>query len=200
MLLMICCVLFMPPHGHAGESKETQSFRMASLTLAVSGISNPVSQLKTFAESDGTSPALAGQTSAERLHRLRRRRRSGSPCPPRLPLPDFFLCAQEHFRRARLSAGKSRAHPLVLPRSPLPLRTSSYGRSSPFRPLRTGIASALTFRAFPFSPAAPARSATIRVSCADCLLTRASQRDHGPRTLQEDFSCVPCVGAPASRC
>ena len=61
MLLMICCVLFMPPHGHAGESKETQSFRMASLTLAVSGISNPVSQLKTFAESDGTSLRSPGK-------------------------------------------------------------------------------------------------------------------------------------------
>ena len=96
MLLMICCVLFMPPHGHAGESKETQSFRMASLTLAVSGISNPVSQLKTFAESDGTSLRSPGKRQQNASTGF-----DGGDAPaalpPTPPLPDFFLCAQEYF-------------------------------------------------------------------------------------------------------
>ncbi len=96
MLLMICCVLFMPPHGHAGESKEIQSFRMASLTLAVSGISNPVSQLKTFAESDGTSLRSPGKRQQNASTGF-----DGGDAPaalpPTPPLPDFFLCAQEYF-------------------------------------------------------------------------------------------------------
>ena len=96
MLLMICCVLFMPPHGHAGESKETQSFRMASLTLAVSGISNPVSQLKTFAESDGTSLRSPGKRQQNASTGF-----DGGDAPaalpPTPPLPDVCLCAQEYF-------------------------------------------------------------------------------------------------------
>ena len=117
MLLMICCVLFMPPHGHAGESKETQSFRMASLTLAVSGISNPVSQLKTFAESDGTSLRSPGKRQQNASTGF-----DGGDAPAALPphaSPARLLPLRSGvLRRARLSAGKSRAHPLVLPRSP----------------------------------------------------------------------------------
>ena len=96
MLLMICCVLLMPVKSQAGSKSDMESFRGATLTLAVSGISNPVSQLKTFADSDGTSLRSPGkrQTSASSGPDD-----DGSPAalPSVPPLPDFFLCAQEHF-------------------------------------------------------------------------------------------------------
>lgn len=96
MLLMICCVLIMPMKGQADEHKEMDSFRMPTLTLAISDISNPVSQLKTFADSDGTPLRSPGkrQTNASSGP-------DGGVSPAALPsvppLPDFFLCAQEHF-------------------------------------------------------------------------------------------------------
>lgn len=96
MLLMICCVLLMPARGQADEHKEMDSFRISSLTLAISGISNPVSQLKTFADSDGTHLRSPGKRQTNTS--------SGSDggvspaaLPPVPPLPEFFLCAQEHF-------------------------------------------------------------------------------------------------------
>lgn len=97
MLLMICCVLLMPARGQADEHKEMDSFRMSSLTLAISGISNPVSQLKTFADSDGTSLRSPGKRQQNASFGT-----DGGDCPAALPsvppLPDFFLCcAQEHF-------------------------------------------------------------------------------------------------------
>ena len=95
MLLMICCVLLMPVKSQAGSKSDMESFRGATLTLAVSGISNPVSQLKTFADSDGSSFRSPGK---------RQQMTSGfdngdtpAALPPTPPLPDFFLCAQEHF-------------------------------------------------------------------------------------------------------
>ena len=197
MLLMICCVLFMPPHGHAGESKETQSFRMASLTLAVSGISNPVSQLKTFAESDGTSLRSPGKRQQNASTGF-----DGGDAPaalpPRLPCPtsssalrSISTCPPVRRKVTGSSTGS--------PSLPLPLRTSSYGRSSRSAPADGHCVCTYV----PSVSFQPRRARTICDNprlCADCLLTRASQRDHGPRTLQEDFSCVPCVGAPASRC
>ncbi len=96
MILMICCVLFMPAHSHAGEKKEAASFRAASLTLAVSGISNPVSQLKTFAESDGSSLRSPGKRQ-QNFSSGSDGGDSPAALPPTPPLPDFFLCAQEHF-------------------------------------------------------------------------------------------------------
>ncbi|WP_418764498.1 hypothetical protein [Mailhella sp.] len=96
MLLMICCVLLMPARGQANDKKETESFRLVSFTMAVSGISNPVSQLKTFSDSDGSplrSPGKRPQNASSGL--------DGGHAPAALPaapvLPDFFLCAQEHF-------------------------------------------------------------------------------------------------------
>ena len=39
LLLMVCCALLMPAHAPAGEKNhELESFRVASLTLAISGI------------------------------------------------------------------------------------------------------------------------------------------------------------------
>ena len=96
MLLMICCVLLMPMRGQADEHKEMDSFRMSSLTLAISGISNPVSQLKTFTDSDGSSLRSPGKRQQNVTSGL-----DGDDAPAILPsmppLPDFFLCAQEHF-------------------------------------------------------------------------------------------------------
>ena len=96
MLLMICCVLFMPARGQANEQKDAESFRVSSLTLAVSGISNPVSQLKTFSDSDGSSLRSPGK----RQQNITSGVDGGdapAALPPTPPLPDFFLCAQEYF-------------------------------------------------------------------------------------------------------
>ncbi len=96
LLLMICCVLLMPARGQASDKNEMESFRIASLTLAVSGISNPVSQLKTFADSDGSSLRSPGKRQQNFSSGI-----DGGDTPAALPatppLPDFFLCAQEHF-------------------------------------------------------------------------------------------------------
>ena len=96
MILMICCVLLCPLKGQSSETKERDSFRIASLTLAVSGISNPVSQLKTFADSDGSSLRSPGKRQQNVTSGC-----DGGDTPAVLPvvppLPDFFLCAQEHF-------------------------------------------------------------------------------------------------------
>ena len=65
LLLMICCALFMP-HGVETGKKNVMdaSIRTATMTLAITGINNPVAQLKTFAEPRLTaqnSPAKRGQ-------------------------------------------------------------------------------------------------------------------------------------------
>ena len=97
MILMICCVLFMPMRGQAGDDKnEMESFRLTSFTMAVSGISNPVSQLKTFSDADGSSRRTPGK----RQQNITSGFDDGSSpaaLPATPPLPDFFLCAQEHF-------------------------------------------------------------------------------------------------------
>ncbi len=96
MILMICCVLLCPLKGQSSETKERDSFRIASLTLAVSGISNPASQLKTFADSDSSSLRSPGKRQQNVTSGC-----DGGDTPAVLPvvppLPDFFLCAQEHF-------------------------------------------------------------------------------------------------------
>lgn len=96
MLLMICCVLFMPMRGQANDKSEMESFRIASFTMAVSGISNPVSQLKTLSDSDGTSLRSPGKRQQNLIPGF-----DGGDSPAALPavppLPDFFLCAQEYF-------------------------------------------------------------------------------------------------------
>ena len=95
MLLMICCVLIMPAKGQANDQKETESFRLVSFTLAVSGISNPVSQLKTFSDSDGSSLRSPGKRQQHFSSGVDGDTPVTLPSPP--ILPDFFLCAQEHF-------------------------------------------------------------------------------------------------------
>ena len=97
LLLMVCCVLLMPAHAPAGEKNhELESFRVASLTLAISGISNPVSQLKHFSDSDGTSLRSPGKRQQNASSDVDD---NASPVilPEVPPLPEFFLCAQECF-------------------------------------------------------------------------------------------------------
>ena len=97
LLLMICCALFMPAHSDAGDNKnEMESFRIASLTLAISGISNPVSQLKHFSDSDGTPLRSPGKRQQNAFSGMDD---NASPAlvPVVPPLPEFFLCAQECF-------------------------------------------------------------------------------------------------------
>ncbi|HJD96123.1 hypothetical protein [Mailhella massiliensis] len=98
LLLMICCALLMPAHAPAGEKQknELESFRIASLTLAVSGISNPVSQLKTFSDTEGTSLRSPGKRQSNSFSDPDD---ADSPAvlPSVPPLPEFFLCAEECF-------------------------------------------------------------------------------------------------------
>lgn len=96
LLLMICCALFMPAHSDAGDKNEMESFRIASLTLAISGISNPVSQLKHFSDSDGTPLRSPGKRQQNVFSGMDD---NASPAlvPVVPPLPEFFLCAQECF-------------------------------------------------------------------------------------------------------
>ena len=97
LLLMVCCALLMPAHAPAGEKNhELESFRVASLTLAISGISNPVSQLKTFSDTEGTSLRSPGK---RQQNAFSDPDDADSPAilPSVPPLPEFFLCAQDCF-------------------------------------------------------------------------------------------------------
>ena len=59
MILLLCSVLFMPVKGQTSSLKEIDSFRMSTLTLAISGISNPLSHLKN--PGDTVSPHTPGK-------------------------------------------------------------------------------------------------------------------------------------------
>ena len=60
---MICCTLFLP-QGLQAESKksmDSQAFRAVSMTLAITGINNPVSQLQNLAAGEGAALRGPGQ-------------------------------------------------------------------------------------------------------------------------------------------
>jgi hypothetical protein len=63
LLLMICCVLFMPQGIQAQQKRETMAdtVRVASMTLAITGITNPVSHIQSIARAE--TPTLRGSTS-----------------------------------------------------------------------------------------------------------------------------------------
>lgn len=87
----------MPAHGEAGDKNEMESFRIASLTLAISGISNPVSQLKHFSDSDGTPLRSPGKRQQNAFSGDMDDGASPALLPEVPPLPEFFLCAEECF-------------------------------------------------------------------------------------------------------
>ena len=96
LILMICCVLLWPLKGQANEKSDMESFRTASLTMAVSCISNPVSPLKSCTDSDNTSLRSPGK----RQQNVSAGFDDGvtSAALPELPpLPEFRLCAEKHF-------------------------------------------------------------------------------------------------------
>ena len=63
LLLVICCTLFLPQGLQAGSNKniEDSAFRVASMTLAITGISNPSSQIQNLASGEGTALRNSGQ-------------------------------------------------------------------------------------------------------------------------------------------
>ena len=63
LLLVICCTLFLPQGLQASSSKnmESSALRAVSMTLAVTGISNPSSQLQNLASGEGTALRNSGQ-------------------------------------------------------------------------------------------------------------------------------------------
>ncbi len=96
LILMVCCVLFLPLQGQSSEKNEMESFRTATLAMAVSGISNPVSQLKTLADSDNTSLRSPGKRQQNVSAGVDDGVTSAS-LPALPPLPEFRLCAEKHF-------------------------------------------------------------------------------------------------------
>ena len=63
LLLMICCTLFLPQGLHTGSNKsiEDSAFRVASMTLAITGISNPSAQLQNLANGETAALRNSGQ-------------------------------------------------------------------------------------------------------------------------------------------
>ena len=63
LLLVICCTLFLPQGLQAGPKRSMDSsvLRAASMTLAITGISNPVSQLQNLSSGDNTALRGSGQ-------------------------------------------------------------------------------------------------------------------------------------------
>ena len=51
MILAVCCVLFQPQTGTFAKQNTLEVIHSTSMTLAITGISNPVSSLKTLSES-----------------------------------------------------------------------------------------------------------------------------------------------------
>ena len=63
LLLVICCTLFLPQALQAKSSKtiEDSAFRAVSMTLAITGINNPSSQLQNLASGEGAALRGSGQ-------------------------------------------------------------------------------------------------------------------------------------------
>ena len=63
LLLVICCTLFLPQglQASSGKDMESSALRAVSMTLAISGISNPASQLQNLASGEGTALRNSGQ-------------------------------------------------------------------------------------------------------------------------------------------
>ena len=63
LLLVICCTLFLPQGLQASSGKhiEDRAFRAVSMTLAISGIYNPSSQLQNLANGETAALRSSGQ-------------------------------------------------------------------------------------------------------------------------------------------
>lgn len=63
LLLVVCCTFFLPQGLQASDSKhlEDNAFRVASMTLAITGINNPSSQIQNLASGEGTALRNSGQ-------------------------------------------------------------------------------------------------------------------------------------------
>ena len=128
LLLMICCTLFMP-QGIQNSPRQAMddSIRASAMTLAITGINDPVSQLQKLANSEGTSlrgpghrpgTAASGKRTSFTSPGKRQHLDSyaldddASPAilPSGTPLPGIFsLCAKEVFS-FRLSLLDSHGH------------------------------------------------------------------------------------------
>ena len=117
LLLMICCTLFMPQSLQAGSNKSFDSnvIRATSMTLAITAISDPASQLQQLSNGDSTALRGAGQRSgvnatgtrtsfsptAKRQHdwySLDTDGDTAAALPGLPPLPgSFSLCTKERF-------------------------------------------------------------------------------------------------------
>ena len=117
LLLMICCTLFMPQGLQAGTSKsfDSNAIRAASMTLAITAISNPAAQLQQLANGDSTALRGAGQRTGVNAagkrtsfsspgkrqndgHSIDANGDSAAALPGLPPLPgSFSLCTKERF-------------------------------------------------------------------------------------------------------
>ncbi len=63
LLLVICCTLFLPQGLQASSGKhiEDSAFRAVSMTLAITGINNPSSQIQNLANGEGAALRGPGQ-------------------------------------------------------------------------------------------------------------------------------------------
>lgn len=116
MLLMICCALFMPQNLQAEQARSMDAgIRMAtSMTLAITGVADPASQIQNLANGERT--ALRGQGQRSGIASSGSRTSITSPgkrsqqewfclddAPPAAlpgtpPLPSFFFsCSKESF-------------------------------------------------------------------------------------------------------
>jgi len=117
LLLVICCTLFLPQahQGGSGKSMDGSAIRAASMTLAITSISDPSSQLQNFA--NGERSALRGSGQRSGVPSSGKRTSISSPgkedgigwysldtdddsaaLPGLPPLPgSFSLCAKERF-------------------------------------------------------------------------------------------------------
>ena len=118
LLLVICCTLFLPQglQANSGRHIEDSAFRAFSMTLAISGISNPTSQLQNLASGEGTALRNSGQragfgSSGQRTSLSSPGKRDSldwtyvdtdgdfyAALPDVPPAPDsFFLCTKAQF-------------------------------------------------------------------------------------------------------
>ena len=111
MLLMICCVLLMPVRGQADERKEADSFRMSTLTLAISSRPLPIPTEHLCALRANARPAPLPVPTTTALLQL---------CLPYLPCPTSSSALRNTLKcmpvRRKVTGSSTGSLSLLLPR------------------------------------------------------------------------------------
>ena len=104
LLLVICCFLLMTPASQVTKKTAMDaSVQITTMTLAVTGISNPISSLKNFLDHERTPLRSVNKRSHAHAPDQDNGTDSSAVMPPVLEMPPSFLCGEVHFTDVLLS-------------------------------------------------------------------------------------------------